>query len=451
MTDETAAADYGAFLDHLEGLLTGPARAEIRSSLGAGDLPTRLKRLRRAMNEHTLEGTPPGMAKVVRRLDVRTRKDGFHCLNSWDHQTHRFTEDITPVLLLDFFVRTKVQDPDADFTVALLVDYYFLHLLALAAMRVWDSDDPGAAMGRVTRLLEKLQGEAGSGHNFLSRAESLLIYAISQFHPEEQAYGRVIDRVSTLPPQHRTDFAISSAAVLGAHLRWGFWLMYERDVVRMRRDNEGDYPWLLWTAETLLEAWRERFGDTAGTAASAEVEAAEGADADSGAADRGDGERDRLLIGLLQVLAPDPWLLTGSVPASLPDLADRHSAVRDALKELGPALLAKLEAHRPTKERYSPLSLHFNFPHNALVAAVTLSLMESTPAPLPLDVLFEAPAAEDGGVAQEHFARVLMAFSGGSLDRLGHRGAMLIAYDPLSGMRSYSMMTRTLSKAFGTD
>lgn len=421
MTDDSAAADLETFLGHLDSLLSGSARAGIRDGLGTGPLDVRLKRLRRAMSEHAVTGTPPGMAKIVRRLDVRTRADGFHCLHSWDHQAHRFTEDITPVLLLDFFGRTGVEKPDADFTVSILVDYYFLHLLALAAMRVWDAEDPAAALQRVTALLAALQGDDGSGHHFLSSAETLLIYAISQFHPEEQAYGRIIDRVSTLPEQHRVDFAIRSAAVLGAHLRWGFWLMYERDVVRMRRDNEGDYPWLLWTAETLLTAWQE-------------------------ASD----PEERLLVGLLQVLAPDPWILTASSPTSMPDLAEVHGRVREALTTCGPELLEALEAHRPTKEGYSPLALHFNFPHNALVAAVTLSLMESIPAPMPLDLLFEAADPRDEGVAQQHFARVLMAFSGGSLDRLGHRGAMLIAYDPLSAMRSYSMLIRTLSKALAS-
>lgn len=418
MTDTAAAGDVGTVLDHLEKLLDGDARTAMNAGLGGGELSGRLTRLRKAMSDHALSGTPQGMAKAIRRLDVRTRNDGFHVLNSWDHQSHRFTEDLTPVLLLDFFGRTKVENPDPDTTVAILIDYYFLHLLALVSMRAWDADDPGAVLTRVTDLLGILQGEHGSGHHFVSSAETLLIYAISQFHPEEQAYGRVIERVSTLPDDHRLNFALMSASVLGAHLRWGFWLMYERDVVRMRRDNEGDYPWLLWTTGTLLRAW-----------------------------EAGKHDESRILVGLLQALAPDPWMLTGSLPSSMSELAGEHAAVKEVLQRRGSELLGALEEHRPTKEQYSPLSLHFNFPHNALVAAVTLSLMESIPAPMPLDVLFEAPDPEDGGVAQEHFARVLMAFSGGSLDRLGHRGAMLIAYDPLSAMRSYSMLSRTLSKA----
>jgi hypothetical protein len=437
VSDASSAEDVEAFLGHMEQVLGTAPRAEMRAHFAAGDLSVRLGRLRRAMTAHSMYGTPAGMAKTVKRLDQRTRIDGFHVLNSWDHQAHRFTEEITPVLLLDFFVRTQVEDPDPDVTVAILIDYYFLHLLALGVSRVWDTDDPGAAMSRITSLLEALSGEGGSGHHFVSNAETLLIYALSQFHPEEQAYERVIERVSLLPDEHRLTFAVSSASVLGAHLRWGFWLMYERDVVRMRNDNQGDYPWLLWTAATLLRAWEEEV--QAGRDASSEGDAA------------GTSRRSRILNGLLQVLAPDPWILTGPTPTWMASLPGLHSEVKSLLQSHGGGLLEALEEIRPAKDRYSPLSLHFNFPHNALVAAVTLALMESIPSPLHLDVLFQGARVEDGGASQEHFARVLMAFSGGSLDRLGHRGAMLIAYDPLSAMRSYSMMTRTITKALSTE
>jgi len=52
------------------------------------------------------------------------------------------------------------------------------------------------------------------------------------------------------------------------------------------------------------------------------------------------------------------------------------------------------------------------------------------------------------GDTQEALARILMAFSRASPDRLGHRGAILVAYDPLSAMRSYSMTTKALRKTF---
>jgi hypothetical protein len=137
-------------------------------------------------------------------------------------------------------------------------------------------------------------------------------------------------------------------------------------------------------------------------------------------------------------------------------------------------LLDELERYRPTRDAYSPLALHFNFPHNTLVAIVTLALLQGKPQPLTLNALFaeekaarspeeaaalpeeaapspdDAPSPEDAAPSregsQEMLARTLMAFSRSSPDRLGYRGAMLVAYDPLSGMRSFSMTTEALRK-----
>lgn len=415
-------------MDALEALLVGPSRAAVLDGIAArGDFDDWLRRLRTAMSEHRLrtEEHTFDLRPTVRRLDVRTRKDGFRVLHAWNHRTHDFTDDVVPVLMIDFFQRAEPEDPDERFTLELLLDYYLFHLLALGAMRVWDADDPDAAMDRVDALLEALQGEDGSGHRFVADAETLVIYALSQFHPEEQAYDRVIERFSTLGEAHRLAFARVSAAVLSAHLRWGFWLMYGRDVVRMRADNVGDYPWLLDTLRTLLLAWVEAVED--------------------GAAEE---ERDELVQPLLQALAADPWGFTGSPPPALADYGDAYAEVRALLERHGEALVADLERHRPTKKAYAPLALHFNFPHNTLVAMVTLALLEGKPQRLALNDLFsrqleDPPEAE----TREGLARTLMAFSGGSPDRLGHRGAMLVAYDPLSAMRTFSMTTKALRES----
>ena len=135
-----------------------------------------------------------------------------------------------------------------------------------------------------SELVERLQGPGGSGHHFVADAETLLIVALSQFHPEEQAYDRIIDKVHQLETGHQVSFARVSAAVLSAHLRWGFWLMYERDPVRMRRDNVGDYPWLLNSLLTLARAFVTS------------LDAGEGVD-----------ERAPLTQSLLQGLAADPY------------------------------------------------------------------------------------------------------------------------------------------------
>ncbi|MDE0899485.1 MAG: hypothetical protein OSA81_10740 [Longimicrobiales bacterium] len=435
----SSAAEVLELCDLLEAMLGDGTRARLVDGFSTGaDLSTKLTSLRSAMADHRFDGVSGRLATLVRKLDGRTRKDGFRVLHSWNHQTHRFTEDLVPVLLLDFFERVEVEDPDHRMTLEILLDYYFLHLLSLCAMRVWDAEDLDALLDRLTGLVTTLQGEQGSGHQFVSNAETLLIYALSQFHPEEQAYDRIIERVSTLAWSHQLEFARVSAAVLSAHLRWGFWLMYGRDVVRMRDDNVGDYPWLLYATRTLMKAYTGSVPD----------EAAGVAGDDLGEV----ADRDAILGSLLQALAADPWAFRGTVPSLLQPYETEYAEVRRLLVEHGGRLLEDLEAFRPERSGYAPLALHFNFPHNALVAIVTLALLESKPQGLPLNALFdEAFAGTSGGElsreTQEGLARTLMAFSGASSDRLGYRGAMLVAYDPLSGMRSFSMTVDTLRKS----
>jgi hypothetical protein len=426
------AQDLHELLDSLETMLAGDARARIVDGVTRrGPFDDHLRRLRSAMSTHafsTGEGAVE-LARLVRRLDNRTRQDGFRVLHAWDHKTHRFTEDVVPALLLDFYGRARGETSGGRVPLEILLDYYLLHLLCLAAMRGWDSEEPDATLDRLTRLVGLLQGERGSGHRFVADAETLLIYALSQFHPEEQAYDRIIERIVTLTESRQITFAEVSAAVLGAHLRWGFWLMYGRDVVRMRADNMGDYPWLLNTVLTLLRGYARS------------VEAGEDPAA-----------RERLIGALVQGLAADPWAFVQKPPPALAAFGSQHAEARDLLMRHGAGLLDEMEAHRPTKEGYAPLSLHFNFPHNTLVAIVTLALLEERPQRMPLNALFERPPkgdAEEGGETREGLARALMAFSRSSPDRLGYRGAMLVAYDPLSGMRSFSMATDTLRKSLG--
>ena len=434
----SSAAEVLELCDLLEAMLGDGTRARLVDGFSTGaDLSTKLTSLRSAMADHRFDGVSGRLATLVRKLDGGTRKDGFRVLHSWNHQTHRFTEDLVPVLLLDFFERVEVEDPDHRMTLEILLDYYFLHLLSLCAMRVWDAEDRDALLDRLTGLVTTLQGDQGSGHQFVSNAETLLIYALSQFHPEEQAYDRIIERVSTLAWSHQLEFARVSAAVLSAHLRWGFWLMYGRDVVRMRDDNVGDYPWLLYATLTLLKAYAMSVSDDAARVGG------DGLD---------DVDRDAILGSLLQALAADPWAFRGTVPSSLEPYAIEYAEVRGLLVEHGGQLLEDFEAFRPERSGYAPLALHFNFPHNALVAIVTLALLESKPQSLPLNALFDeafegASGAELSEETQEGLAQTLMAFSGASSDRLGYRGAMLVAYDPRSGMRSFSMTVDTLRKS----
>ena len=427
MPPSDPATDVAEFLDHLRRLLEGDARQTLLDALlRSAETHDRLARLKRVMSTHAVDGDQSPLPRLIRRLDARTREDGFRVLHSWDHKSHTFTPDLVPVLLVDYFEAAGAPDGDDRATLGILLDYYYLHLLSLAAMRAWDTAEPDRHLARVTEALGLLQGDAGSGHAFVRDAETLVIYALSQFHPEEQAYDRIIERVGELSLQHQLTFARASAAVLSAHLRWGFWVMYERDVGRMRADNVGDYPWLLHTAHTLLRAYADGSTD--------------------------DESRDSVVGALLLALAADPWIFRARCPRVLETYADLHGETRALLETHGQALLADLERFRPGREGFAPLGLLFNFPHNVLVAIVTLALTNSRPQPLPINLLFEGQVkTAEGDNGQEDLARDLMAYSGASPDRLGYRGAKLIAYDPLSGMRSFSMTLDTLKKSLSPD
>lgn len=418
-------AEVDTLLSQLGALLGAGGRSRVLDEVTErGSFDDHLRRLRKRMGEHGFGTDPKALSKCVRRLDNRTRQDGFRVLHSWDHQDHAFSRDVVPALLLDFFVRSEVESAEPRTVLGILLDYYFLHLLALAAMRAWDTEDPDATMGHVHDLVEMLQGSNGSGHCFVEDAETLLIHALSQFHPEEQAYDRIIERVGELSLERRLKFAVASAAVLSAHLRWGFWLMYGRDVVRMRDDNVGDYPWLLWTVDILLAEFLRGF--------------------DEGVPAAG------VVTALGQALAADPWIFEGGPPPALEPYRDRHGEVVARLRDRGADVIAAIGDDPPTKDRYHPLSLHFNFPHNALVAITTLALLESKPQSLPINALFKPEIVGlPEGESQEQLARLLMHFSSGSPDRLGRRGAMLVAYDPLSAMRSYSMTRDVLERLAG--
>ena len=129
----------------LEASLRGSKRRDIVDALlGSGDVDSALRRLRGAMRAHIFKvgsGTLE-FEGLVRKLDDRTRQEGFRVLHTWDHTSHRFTKDIVPVLMLDNFTRGLGEGPARRIAIEILLDCYFLHVLALCAMRAWDDDEP---------------------------------------------------------------------------------------------------------------------------------------------------------------------------------------------------------------------------------------------------------------------------------------------------------------------
>lgn len=415
------------------------------------------------MRAHVFRGrfAPLVLDGFVRDFDLRTREEGFHVLHSWNHLEHHFTRENTPVLMLDRFAEEWSAARATPRVQALLLDHYFFYVLAVMAMRAWDEGDPNENLDRVTGLLRHLQGPHGSGHQFVARAETLMLMAISHFHPDESAYPRLLEKIRTLDRAHRVHFAMAEAAILGSHLRWGFAVLYRRDLGRMRSDNVGDYPWLLFSVATLMEEYvRLREDDRRNRV------------------ERSD-RRTRVLEGLIDGLTPDPWAFTGAPPEALRPYEDEHAGFREAFAEHRDDLLEEFERLRPGREAYSPLSFHCNFPHNAIMAKVSIQLADENAPNLPMDAMFTragawhpdgAGSADEvaGGRASgeepeangdprradpaafvsanhpEALARYLMAYSGASPERLGRRGARLIIYDPNVGLRYYKMALQAM-------
>jgi hypothetical protein len=380
--------------------------------------------LRQWMEGHTF-GTGTDrvtLEQPVHALDRRTREEGFHVLQAWDFKRLRFTQDEIPVLLLEYYEYLREGSPAPRASAAILLDFYFLHILSLAVMRIWDAADPDAAIEEIGELLHLLQGPRGSGHQFIATPETLLILAVSHFHPDDRAYDRLIERVCSLAPLHQLVFAMSSSAALGSHLRWGMEEMYKGDRDRMRADNVGDYPWLLYAVGTLLEAYAEMRG-----------------------AGIGGAERDAVVSALLNGISADPEaFLGGEVPAFLP-WPDDHAAAVALLREALEPMRAEINPQRPVEGSYSPLSLTFNFPNNALVAGTTSALLRGTVQRVPLDALLLGERRPGGtGDPRPAAAKDLMDYSSARPERMEGGGSRLIIYDPVQGLRSYNRMLSLL-------
>jgi hypothetical protein len=395
------------------------ARRRILESLRAGDgHQASLDRLRRAMRSHVF---PPGgtreLARVVQALDQRTKSEGFHVLESWDYVAHRFADDIIPVLMLDRCAALGRDEESVDATLSILLDQYFLSILGLLVVRAWDDPNPGAIFDDVTRLLGLL---GDPSHRFIDDAATLLLLAVSHYHPRETAYDDLIARIATLDAGHRLQFALACAPVMSGHFRWGLRFMYGRDFGRLRDDNVVDYPWLLFAVRTLVEAY----------ARSSESSA----------------DRAPILEGLLSGLSADPRAFTETVPRCLQARERDHTLVRTGLLDRRTELQADFEMVRPSTKSYSPLGFEVNFLCNAHVAMVNTAVMDHAPHPS-LDALLATHRA--AGLANhdlEGFARSLMRYASGGAEP-NAKVTALIVYDPQDAQHAYNTTMHVLREA----
>src|SRR3954447_12022686 len=301
-----AVVSCGAAWGRLEQVLAGGARRDILAGLStSNDFTEALRRLRASMRAHTWKvgAARIDLADVVAKYDRRTRQDGFHVLHDWDGKADHVNDDIIPIDVLDYVIARRGADPLDAAALAILLDYYFVHLLALFALRVWDEGDPDANLDRLNALLLMLQGPDGSGQRFVDDAETLILIATSHFEIVERGYATLLARVRALNDAHRVRIALAHTVSMGSHLRFGFEATYARDTMVMRDDNVADYPWLCFALLTLMREF-----------------------------DRPGGQGDGVVEAILNGLSGDARAFVGEAPASLGASRTEQSELRERFR-----------------------------------------------------------------------------------------------------------------------
>jgi hypothetical protein len=406
----------------LDTILTGATRREILDSIASPDFKPSLLRLRAAMRSHTWLDCR--LDAVISRFDAQARRDGFHALHDWDGLADRVNDNTIPVDVLDFLIDRRGHEPCDPRALAMLLDYYFLYLLALLSLKIWDEGDPDENLDRVAGLLARLQGSDGSGQRFAADAETLLLIATSHYELYDGAYDRLLDKVRTLNGAHRRNIAIGHAASIGSHLRFGFEATYGRDTLRMRDDNVADYPWLSFSLLTLMREY-ERIGS--------------GGDAE-------DGRYDLVVEAILNALSPDARAFLGDrPPASLARCTTDLTELQQLFEAHRARLLEAFERCRPGEHVYSPFSFFFNFSHNVLKGTVVDALLRGEPWDLTLNDLFTGSGGNQSrGALKEALAKVLMGHARANPHRIRGRLMPVIVYDPQAGRQAFSVAMRKI-------
>src|SRR4051812_21768315 len=225
-------AEFEDALPVLEAAITGDWRGRILSDLStrSENYDNALWRLRTNMRSNAFKAGDEilQLESTIRRLDNRTIQDGFHVLHDWDGKAEKLNKETIPVDVLDYVARTRNRSNSGVQVLAILLDYYFIYVLALVALRAWDEGNPNENLDCVTWLLQRLQ-ENGSGQQFAENAETLIFVATSHFEPDDEAYARLLDKVRMLDPIHQLRMARVHSAILASHLRFGFEAQYLRD------------------------------------------------------------------------------------------------------------------------------------------------------------------------------------------------------------------------------
>ena len=409
----------------VETALTSSHRREIVTGVSdAKDFTQALRRLRSGMRAHAWNagGQKIDLHDVVGKYDRRTRQDGFHVLHDWDGKADHVNDDIIPVDVLDYLIARRGTDaPDAA-ALAMLLDYYFLHMLALFSLRIWDDGDPDANLDRLNGLLGQLQGPDGSGQRFVDDAETLILIATSHFEIVERGYGALLTRVRALNRAHRARIALAHAVSIGSHLRFGFEATYGRDTVVMRDDNVADYPWLCFALMTAMREYARLV--------------AEGADED---------DKAPIVEGILNGLSADARAFVGQPPSSLSGSDADRGEFRALFLEHRDALLDAFPRYKPAPGHYSPLSFFFNFSHNVLKGIVVDALVRGRAWPLTFDDMLTSLSRDAGEPALKHeLAATLMGYARANPDTIRGRPMPVIVYDPSTGRDAFAVTMRKI-------
>lgn len=412
----------------LEKGLAGPLRpAVVEAAIRQPTMARALAVVREGMRSHAWRSRDGelSLGEVVTDLDHATRREGFHVLHDWDGKAARVTPNSIAQDVLELVVEHRGAELPAKGPVAILVDLHFLYVLALVAMRAWDTPEPGAGLDRVTQLLALLQGANGSGQRFADNAETLLLVATSHYEPNETGYDLLLARARELPAANRTRMALTHAQAMGGHLRFGYEVTYGKDLKAMRDDNGADYPWLCFGLAGLMDEYARM------------VEAGE-----AGLA------RDQVVEALVNGLTPDPDAFLGRPPASLEPHWSELARFTSLFARYRAELIPQLETHRPRDQGFWPIAMFFNFSQNVLKGAVVHALLRGEPSRFGLNDLFtglpRVPADHDDKVA---LSRTLMAYARRNPDTIRGRLSPVIVYDPVVARQYFGGAIRTIRKA----